>query len=273
LEGGNVYITDIKGIHLDDALVVSIVRLHLNDNPDGGWDENITFTCQWCGKRLAAREEVLQTIQRLARDSNLVLDDPDYIFKLPDEAWDDPGLLADCPSCGKPLKFNPFIVDNSNRPEMLPESDQAGNDRDDLGDFLFHDKDVTDYNEYDGLFDDFTFDDGEIMAEFKAKEQKAKDYLTEARVLLRYGLVDKAAKNLCLALDVPEYCKQNLLNEHGVEVKDMLQLVIDPYHHHRLAEHLRDYPDFLRALLKNESLEPETRENIRRRLDEIKKQR
>ena len=28
------------------------------------------------------------------------------------EAWDNPGLLAECPYCHKPLKFNPFILDN-----------------------------------------------------------------------------------------------------------------------------------------------------------------
>lgn len=34
-------------------------------------------------------------------------------LELPKEAWDMPGLLSDCPQCGRPLKFNPFLVDAS----------------------------------------------------------------------------------------------------------------------------------------------------------------
>ena len=34
---------------------------------------------------------------------------------LPDEAWDEPLLLSECPRCHKLLKFNPFIVDNRER--------------------------------------------------------------------------------------------------------------------------------------------------------------
>lgn len=32
-------------------------------------------------------------------------------LELPDETFDDPRLLVSCPHCGKPLKFNPFMVD------------------------------------------------------------------------------------------------------------------------------------------------------------------
>ena len=35
--------------------------------------------------------------------------------KLSKEAWDEPRLLSECPKCHKPLKFNPFIVDNKGR--------------------------------------------------------------------------------------------------------------------------------------------------------------
>src|SRR5712691_2816663 len=31
---------------------------------------------------------------------------------LPPEAWDEPHLLPACPHCDKPVKFNPFIIDN-----------------------------------------------------------------------------------------------------------------------------------------------------------------
>jgi hypothetical protein len=31
-------------------------------------------------------------------------------LELPDEAWEEPGLLGFCPECGEELKFNPFIA-------------------------------------------------------------------------------------------------------------------------------------------------------------------
>lgn len=31
-------------------------------------------------------------------------------LELPDEAWEHPGLLGNCPKCGAELKFNPFIA-------------------------------------------------------------------------------------------------------------------------------------------------------------------
>ena len=36
-------------------------------------------------------------------------------LELPDKAWDEPRLLSECPLCRKPLRFNPFIVDNRGR--------------------------------------------------------------------------------------------------------------------------------------------------------------
>ena len=42
-------------------------------------------------------------------------DDEEFVRKLHDDlkaaGFDDPRLLANCPHCGKPLKFNPFFVD------------------------------------------------------------------------------------------------------------------------------------------------------------------
>jgi hypothetical protein len=33
-------------------------------------------------------------------------------LELPDEVWEEPGLLSECPKCGEKLKFNPFVVGN-----------------------------------------------------------------------------------------------------------------------------------------------------------------
>ena len=36
-------------------------------------------------------------------------------LELPNEAWHEPRLLSECPLCHKPLKINPFILDNRER--------------------------------------------------------------------------------------------------------------------------------------------------------------
>lgn len=38
-------------------------------------------------------------------------------LELPSEAWKEPRLFSECPLCHKPLKLNPFIVDNIWKPE------------------------------------------------------------------------------------------------------------------------------------------------------------
>jgi hypothetical protein len=41
-------------------------------------------------------------------------------LELPDEAWEEPDLLSNCPQCGEGLKFNPFIAGkNLSKPNWL----------------------------------------------------------------------------------------------------------------------------------------------------------
>jgi hypothetical protein len=43
-------------------------------------------------------------------------------LELPDEAWEEPKLLSECPKCGGKLKFNPFIVDNKVPKSKVPRT-------------------------------------------------------------------------------------------------------------------------------------------------------
>ncbi|MBU2650977.1 MAG: hypothetical protein KKA81_08580 [Bacteroidetes bacterium] len=40
----------------------------------------------------------------------LLVPDQSPCLELPDEAWEHPGLLLECPKCKEKLKFNPFIA-------------------------------------------------------------------------------------------------------------------------------------------------------------------
>lgn len=70
-----------------------------------------TFVCEWCGRRLEAPPIILDIIKSIKRSANLSFCQSPCVYLLP-EAWDEPRLLSECPSCRQPLKFNPFIVDN-----------------------------------------------------------------------------------------------------------------------------------------------------------------
>ena len=78
------------------------------------WDEIIKVTCRWCGKRFSVPDKILDVIRAINRNANLS-PDKSPCLELPDEAWEEPKLLSECPLCHKPLKFNPFIVDNSQK--------------------------------------------------------------------------------------------------------------------------------------------------------------
>jgi hypothetical protein len=85
-----------------------------NKDHPGHWDLAITISCLWCGQRFPVREHILETIRALNREVGIGPDDSPCL-ELPDEAWEEPRLLSECPLCKKPLRFNPFIVDNRER--------------------------------------------------------------------------------------------------------------------------------------------------------------
>ncbi len=73
------------------------------------WDEYIKADCPFCGTLFNISDEKINIIKEVENK-----------YKKPngwiaDKAWDDPRLISECPLCHEKLKFNPFIVDNSNQ--------------------------------------------------------------------------------------------------------------------------------------------------------------
>ncbi|EKQ55823.1 MAG: WD40 repeat-containing protein, partial [Methanobacterium sp. Maddingley MBC34] len=73
----------------------------------GYWDENITADCPCCGERFKVSDEIIDMIRETEKQ-----------YKMPngwisDEAWNDTRLISECRECNQKIKFNPFIVDNS----------------------------------------------------------------------------------------------------------------------------------------------------------------
>lgn len=77
----------------------------------GSWDDAVKAVCPWCGGRFPVADEILDVIRAINRNAHLSPDQSPCL-DLPAGAWDEPRLLSECPLCHKPLKFNPFIVDN-----------------------------------------------------------------------------------------------------------------------------------------------------------------
>jgi WD40 repeat protein len=102
---GRSYILDLIGLDPGPAYVTS-KYLYCFDRKR--YDEQPSAKCEWCGHRFPTPAVVSDTIFGLAR--NIKTEEI-----LPDEAWEDSRLLCECPHCQRPLRFNPFIVDNRKR--------------------------------------------------------------------------------------------------------------------------------------------------------------
>jgi len=109
---GNVRILQPTNI-VQDFQKSTIQRLWLFGNLDekGKWDQNITSLCQFCGTRFKVHDRYISLIKDINKDAGIT-PDMSPCLSLPDEAFENPGLLSECPFCKKPIKFNPFIVDN-----------------------------------------------------------------------------------------------------------------------------------------------------------------
>jgi WD40 repeat protein len=106
---GTIYILKLMG---DERAEVPILTpVHLWSSKRKEWDKNVSVQCQWCGMRFMPTTEVTDTIADIVRSAELGPSDSPCL-KLPRQAWDDLRLLSGCPHCHKPLRFNPFIVDN-----------------------------------------------------------------------------------------------------------------------------------------------------------------
>jgi WD40 repeat protein len=73
----------------------------------------LSSDCLVCGHRFAPPTEVLTTIETITMKADL-RPEQSPCLELPDEAWEDSGLLSNCPNCGAELKFNPFIAGGDN---------------------------------------------------------------------------------------------------------------------------------------------------------------
>jgi WD40 repeat protein len=103
-----------------ESPVITPVRIWLygEGGYKGRWNDDITAVCQWCGQRFPVSDEVLDVIKGINQDAKLSPGQSPCL-ELPAEAWEEPRLLSKCPACHQPLKFNPFIVDNSEHPRPV----------------------------------------------------------------------------------------------------------------------------------------------------------
>jgi WD40 repeat protein len=69
--------------------------------------------CPLCHYQFAPKNSILSTIQAI-KQRNRLKPKQSPCMELPDEAWEDPGLLGNCPKCGGELKFNPFVAGGDN---------------------------------------------------------------------------------------------------------------------------------------------------------------
>lgn len=77
----------------------------------GPFDRDLTALSPYSGRRFVVPATVLEAVRAIARSAGLTPEQPPCV-SLPASAWDDPRLTATCPHTGRPLRFNPFVVDN-----------------------------------------------------------------------------------------------------------------------------------------------------------------
>lgn len=70
---------------------------------------SLSADCPLCGLRFSPPASVLETIETIIKKTGL-RPGQSPCLELPDEAWEDPGLLGECPKCGGKLRFNPFVA-------------------------------------------------------------------------------------------------------------------------------------------------------------------
>jgi WD40 repeat protein len=71
--------------------------------------KSFTSDCPLCGHRFTPSTSIMATIESITKKVGLKPEQSPCL-ELPDEAWEEPGLLGNCPKCGAELKFNPFIA-------------------------------------------------------------------------------------------------------------------------------------------------------------------
>jgi len=109
--GGRLDILHVDNLSLGPAIVTPVRRWLFEPSR---WEAAPTFACPLCGARKAANDRVLNAIESIHRNARLT-EDALPCCELPEDAWQDARLLADCPACNGPLRFNPFIAGTGQR--------------------------------------------------------------------------------------------------------------------------------------------------------------
>jgi WD40 repeat protein len=110
-ENGGVFILRIEGLDSHPQWTTA-VRIYQHDLHR--WDRELTALCPWCGSRFAPPANALDAIRGIGRAARL-REDQSPCAVLSAESWQEPRLMSECGKCRKPLRFNPFIVDNQDR--------------------------------------------------------------------------------------------------------------------------------------------------------------
>jgi len=69
--------------------------------------------CPLCGYRFEPPKQIIRSITQILQEAR-IKSDQSPCLELPDEAWEHPGLIGECPSCHEKLKFNPFFSSDMN---------------------------------------------------------------------------------------------------------------------------------------------------------------
>jgi hypothetical protein len=72
-------------------------------------EPTVVFRCPWGSGLAPAPPRVVEAIADVRQRAELAAEQSPAL-NLPDCAFDDERLLAECPACGRPLRFNPFLV-------------------------------------------------------------------------------------------------------------------------------------------------------------------
>jgi WD40 repeat protein len=78
----------------------------------GYYEEAVTAGCPWCGNRFPVPAAVLHAID--GHNDGIAPSPPRFpCLDLPADAWTEPRLSSQCSHCRGRVRFNPFLVDNS----------------------------------------------------------------------------------------------------------------------------------------------------------------
>ena len=109
---GQVLLLSVENVEYFPPFITTIrIKSFDNKNKKYNWEANLKASCKWCGKHFPVSDRILDIIKAINHNAGLSPNQSPCLM-LPKEAWVEPGLLSECPLCHKPLRFNPFIVDN-----------------------------------------------------------------------------------------------------------------------------------------------------------------